>query len=167
MNRGRTIRSRHLNVSVEKPPKIIEAPAREVPFEVLPPQLATPPFSAASRPIHALSALILVAVDSLWAIFDLAPPVWVVAIPACFVAVFVPAYLIQRHLKQDPPGRAAAFATLLAVLAAIPTPITGTPVGLGLLAWTGLGKLFSKPPKEAGRAVLPLPTKDAWNHEPK
>jgi hypothetical protein len=103
--------------------------------------------TGASRPIHALSALVLVAVDSLWAIFDWVPLVWPVAIPACFAAVFVPSYLIQKHLKQDSPGKALAFATLLGVLAAIPTPVTGTPVGLGLLAWSGLGKLFTRPPK--------------------
>jgi hypothetical protein len=97
-------------------------------------------------PIHGLSALILVAVDSLWAIFDWVPPVWIVAIPACFAAVFIPTYLIQRHLKNDSKTRALTFATILAVLAAIPTPITGTPVGLGLLAWTGLGKLLGKAP---------------------
>jgi hypothetical protein len=95
-----------------------------------------------------LSALILVAVDSLWAVFDWVPPVWIVAIPACFAAVFVPTFLIQRHLKHDSNGRAATFATILAVLAAIPTPITGTPVGLGLLAWTGLGKIFGRPPSK-------------------
>lgn len=71
-------------------------------------------------------------------------PVALVAIPACFAAVFVPTYLIQRHLKNDSQGRALTFATVLGVLAAIPTPITGTPVGLGLLAWTGLGKLFGR-----------------------
>jgi len=135
-------------MSVEKPPVICEAPAKLVSFEVLPPQLETRALPDGSRPIHALSALILVAVDSLWAVFDWLPPVWIFAIPACFLAVFLPSYLIQRHLKQDSPGRALAFASVLAVLAAIPTPITGTPVGLGLLAWTGLGKLFSKPPKE-------------------
>ena len=99
-------------------------------------------------PIHSLSALILVAVDSLWAIFDWLPPIWIAAIPACFAAVFVPTYLIQRNLKNDSRGRALTFATMLAVLAAIPTPVTGTPVGLGLLAWTGLGKLLGRsPPK--------------------
>ena len=136
---------------VDKPPKISEVVARPVPVEVLPP-LAQPPVQpvapAERSPIHSLSALILVAVDSLWAIFDWVPPVWIVAIPACFAAVFVPTYLIQRHLRNDSKGRALTFATILAVLAAIPTPITGTPVGLGLLAWTGLGKLLSKsPPK--------------------
>jgi hypothetical protein len=132
---------------VDKPPKISDVPGKEVTLEVLPPLLGQPPPSAAAtdgRPIHALSALILVAVDSLWAIFDWVPPVWVVAIPACFAAVFIPTYLVQRHLKNDSQGRAVTFATILGVLAAIPMPITGTAVGFGLLAWTGLGKLLGR-----------------------
>jgi hypothetical protein len=135
---------------VEQPPKISDVPVKVVSVEVLPPvvpQAAPVAASSDGQPIHALSALILVAVDSLWAAFDLLPPVWIVAIPACFAAVFIPTYLIQRHLKNDSKARALTFATILAVLAAIPTPITGTPVGLGLLAWTGLGKIFGRPPK--------------------
>jgi hypothetical protein len=91
-----------------------------------------------------LSALILVAVDSLWAVFDWAPPIWPIAIPFCFVAVFVPTLLIQKQLKGDSTGRALTFASVLAVLAAIPTFVTGTPVGLALLAWTGLGRLIGR-----------------------
>ena len=136
---------------MEKPPKISEVPVKVVPVEVLPPLAALPAPAetpADGPPIHALSALILVAVDTLWATFDWMPADWIVAIPSCFAAVFVPTFLIQQHLKQDSKGRALSFATILAVLAAIPTFITGTPVGLGLLAWTGLGKLFGKaPPK--------------------
>ena len=136
---------------MDKPPKITEVPARLVPVEVLPP-LAPPPAQpvapANGPPIHGLSALILVAVDSLWIPGDFLMPVSIAAIPACFAAVFVPTYLIQRHLKNDSKARALTFATILAVLAAIPTPITGTPVGLGLLAWTGIGKLLGRsPPK--------------------
>jgi len=117
-----------------------------VPVEVLPPapaEAANPPSDRA--PIHALSALLLVAVDSLWAVFDWAPPIWIVAIPFCFAAVFVPTYLIQRNLKHDSRARALTFAMIWGVLAASPLPITGTPVGLGLLAWTGLGKLIGRP----------------------
>ena len=136
---------------MEQPPKISDVPVKVVSVEVLPPvaaQAAPVAASAGGQPIHALSALILVAVDSLWAIFDWVPPVWIVAIPGCFAAVFIPTFLIQKHLKQDSNGRALTFATILAVLAAIPTPITGTPVGLGLLAWTGLGKILGRlPPK--------------------
>src|SRR5438309_4085093 len=127
---------------METPPKISQMPATLVPLEVLPPQpaqLVAPSPPADGRPIHALSALILIAVDSLWAVFDWLPPIWLVAIPGCFLAVFVPSYLIQKHLKKDSTGRALAFATALGVLAAIPTPITGTSVGLGVLAWSGLG----------------------------
>jgi hypothetical protein len=134
---------------VEQPPKISDVPVKVAPLEVLPPVAAQAPpgtTSAGGQPIHALSALILVAVDSLWAVFDWVPPIWIVAIPACFAAVFVPTFLIQKHLKHDSNGRAITFATILAVLAAIPTPITGTPIGLGLLAWTGLGKIFGRPP---------------------
>jgi hypothetical protein len=134
---------------MREPPRITQVPAREVPVEVLPPEppRAVPDQAPAEGPpIHALSALILVAVDSLWAVFDWAPPIWPVAIPFCFLAVFIPTFLVQRVLKKDSNGRALTFATILAVLAGIPTPITGTPIGLGLLAWTGLGRLFGRPP---------------------
>lgn len=134
---------------MEKPPKINEVSARPVPVEVLPPVSALPAPSAASvegPPIHVLSALLLVAVDSLWALFDWLPPVWLIAIPGCFAAVFFPTFLIQKHLKKDSNGRALTFAAILGVLAAIPTFVTGTPVGLALLAWTGLGKLLGKTP---------------------
>src|SRR5882724_7419469 len=100
--------------------------AKAVPIEVLPP--AQPPADHRlpdGAPIHALSALLLVAVDSLWAVFDWAPPIWIVAIPFCFIAVFAPTYLIQRNLKHDSKARALTFAMILGVLAAIPLPIAG------------------------------------------
>jgi integral membrane sensor domain MASE1 len=130
---------------VDTPPKINEEAAKVVEVEVMPPPPRQSAPAGEGPPIHGLSALVLVAVDSLWAVFDWAPPIWIVAIPFCFLAVFIPCFLVQKHLKQDSTGRALAFATLLAVLAAIPTPVTGTPVGLGLLAWTGIGKLLGKP----------------------
>ena len=135
--------------TMREPPKISDVPARVAQVEVLPPEpprIAPPVASAEGPPIHALSALILVAVDSLWMGVDWLPPLVIVTIPACCVAVFVPTFLIQKHLKGDSNGRAFTFATILAVLAAIPTPITGTPIGLCLLAWTGLGKFFGKAP---------------------
>ncbi len=95
-------------------------------------------------PIHALSALILVAVDSLWTVGEFVVVAWVVTIPLSFLAVAAPVFLIQKFLKKDSNGRALTFATLLGALAAIPTPVTGTPVGLTLLAWSGLGKLLGK-----------------------
>lgn len=131
---------------MDTPPKISDVPAKVAPVEVLPPLVGSPSGHRLSEgpPIHALSALVLAAVDSLWAVFEWAPPLWIVAIPLCFVAVSVPTFLIQKHLKQDGNGRAVTFATLLGVLAAIPMPVTGTAVGVSLLAWTGLGKLIGR-----------------------
>jgi len=132
---------------VNTPPKISDLSANVAPVEVLPPLTAPrkPAGHLADRPpIHALSALVLAAVDSLWAVFEWAPPLWIIAIPLCFLAVFIPTFLIQKYLKHDGNGRAVTFATLLGVLAAIPMPITGTAVGVSLLAWTGLGKLIGR-----------------------
>ena len=129
---------------MDAPPKIADGPAKVIPLEFVGPTPPTDNASPDGMPIHALSALILVAVDGLWTIFDFAPPLWIIAIPLCFMATFVPAFLIQKVLKRDSIGRAFAIATVLGVLAAVPTPITGTSVGLGILAWSGLGKLLGK-----------------------
>ena len=118
-----------------------------IPIEVLPPEPSQATASASSSdssPIHALSALVLVAVDNLWNLAEWAVVDWIITIPLSFLTVFVPVFFLQKILKKDSNVRAFAFALLLGVLAAVPTSITGTPIGLGLLAWTGLGKLLSK-----------------------
>lgn len=134
-----------VNTVMDIPPKIDEGSAREVEVEVMPPESGGPFGRADSdpTPVHALSALTLVAVDSLWLAFDVAPALWPFTVPLCFTAVFFPVFLLQKFLKRDTNGRALAFATLLATLAAIPTPISGTPVGIALLAWSGIGKFFT------------------------
>lgn len=101
---------------------------------------------AGKPPIHPLSAIALVIIDNLWMLEEWVVIDWFITIPLCFVSVFFPVFFIQKFLNKDSIGRALAFASLLAVIAAVPTSITGTPVGLGLLAWTGLGKLFPKAP---------------------
>lgn len=88
--------------------------------------------------IHPLSALVLVAVDALWTLADWAAAAWIVTIPLSFLAVAVPAFFIQRGIKQDPAWASAAVAMALGVLAAVPTPITGTVVGTSALALAGI-----------------------------
>jgi hypothetical protein len=95
-----------------------------------------------SRPlIHPLSAALLIAVDGLWSLADWNVLAWILTIPLSFLAVGVPTYLIQRHLGGDPGGRSLALGAFLGVLAAIPTPITGTVVGGIVLALAGLRSL--------------------------
>jgi len=94
--------------------------------------------------IHPLSAALLIAVDSLWTIADWAVLAWLVTIPLSFLAVFLPSLLIQKHFRKESLGKSAAVAAFLGVLAAIPTPITGTMVGTLALALAGFRSLRSK-----------------------
>lgn len=95
-----------------------------------------------SRPlVHPLSALLLVVVDGLWTLADFAAVLWLLTIPLCFLAVAVPVTLIQKFLNGDGVGRACALATVLGVLAAVPTPIMGTATGAVVLALAGLRRL--------------------------
>jgi hypothetical protein len=94
--------------------------------------------------IHPLSAVLLIAVDTLWTLTDWAAFAWVVTIPLSFAAVAVPGYLIQRHLNGGGPGPSAAIAAALGVLAAIPTPVTGTLAGTVILALAGIRSLWNR-----------------------
>ena len=94
--------------------------------------------------IHPLSAALLIAVDSLWTFADWAVLAWMVTIPLSFLAVFLPSFLIQKHFRKDPAGKSAAVAAFLGVLAAIPTPITGTMVGTMALALAGFRSLRTR-----------------------
>jgi hypothetical protein len=91
--------------------------------------------------IHPVSAILLVAVDSLWTLADWAAVAWMVTIPLSFLAVAVPTFFVQKFLKKDQTGKSMAVASLLGVLAAIPTPITGTIVGAIALGLAGLRSL--------------------------
>ena len=100
-----------------------------------------PPPAADKSLIHPISAVLLVAIDSLWTFADWAAVAWIVTIPLSFFAVAIPTYLIQKHIKKDPGGKSLAVASLLGVLAAVPTPITGTVVGAIALGLAGLRSL--------------------------
>lgn len=135
--------------AVNEPPRIQDVPAKTVTVEVLPPEPSPPGGAstapAAGPPIHPAAALLLLLVDNLWNLADWAVVDWIVTIPLSFVTVFVPTYFIQRRLKKDGFGRAFGFAVLLGVIAAVPFSVTGSTVGVALLAWLGISKLLGKP----------------------
>lgn len=90
-------------------------------------------------PFHAVSALMLIGVDNLWNLEEFAaPPLMVVTIPLSFLSVLLATAWIQRRLHGDRPRMAWLKALFLAVVAAVPFSVTGTPVGLALLAWAGI-----------------------------
>ncbi|MFM7101780.1 MAG: hypothetical protein ACKO3N_11495, partial [Verrucomicrobiota bacterium] len=97
-----------------------------------------PPPAMPSAPFHPLAATLLVVIDNLWNLADWAVLSWAFTIPLSFLTVAIPALVIQRRCRGDGWGRALAKAVFLGLLAAIPTSLTGTPVGLALLAWAGI-----------------------------
>ena len=88
--------------------------------------------------IEPLAALALIVMDNLWFFPEFIVVDWVFTIPLCFLTVFTITYLVQRRRAGDRRRVALAKALVLGVVAAVPTSLTGTPVGLALLAWAGI-----------------------------
>lgn len=99
---------------------------------------------AGGPPVHGLAALLLLVVDNLWTLPEFAVVNWAVTIPLSFLSVLVPTFFIQKWVKKDSTGRALGLALLLGVIAAVPTSVTGTPVGLAILAWLGISRLLGR-----------------------
>lgn len=119
----------------QKPPNLPSpspGPVRPRPI----PGTSGPVDRSASKPLfHPASAIVLVSVDALWTLADWAAPLWLILIPLCFLACSLPVFCIQKFIHRDPFLRASAVAVLCGVLAAVPFPVTGTVVGLAILAW--------------------------------
>jgi hypothetical protein len=130
---------------LETPPKVIDVEVVREPGEGRGPAESTPVTSFSRPPIHPLSALLLLVVDNLWNIPEFLVIDWPITIPLSFFCVFAPTFFIQKLLRKDSAGRAFAYALLLGAIAAVPTSVTGTPVGLAILAWTGISHLIGKP----------------------
>jgi integral membrane sensor domain MASE1 len=129
----------------EPPPKIVEVPAQVTLAEPVRPVRIATLAADSGPPIHPLAALLLIIVDNLWNLTEWVVIDWIITIPLSFITVFVPVFLIQKLLKRNRVGQALGYALLLGVIAAVPTSLTGTPVGLALLVWAGVGRLIGKP----------------------
>jgi hypothetical protein len=97
-----------------------------------------------------VSALLLIGIDNLWNLADWAVISWAITVPLSFFTVCVPVFVLQKLVRRDSLGKALVLAVLLGGVAALPTSMFGTPVGLALLAWTGIDRLI-------GRSAKPNP----------
>ena len=114
-------------------------------MDVVPAGQTVPPQARKRGPlIHPWSAILLIVIDNLWLLADWAALLWIVTIPLSFLAVFIPSYFIQKFVNGDATGRSLAVALFLAVMAAVPTPVTGTTVGTIALGFAGLRLFRSK-----------------------
>ncbi len=102
-------------------------------------------------PVHFLSAMVVLALDWVWTIFEGMISITIlgmVALPILSGTVgmiaFISVYLIQYFIARDTGGQAFAKGMGMAVLAAVPFPVLGTAIGVPLLAWAGLHQLESR-----------------------
>lgn len=95
---------------------------------------------AAAPPIHPLAAGLLVLVDNVWNVADWAVVTWWMTVPLGFLSVFLPTLWLQRRFRKERWGMAFSKALVLGLVAAVPTSLTGTPVGMALLAWAGVDR---------------------------
>lgn len=115
---------------MNQPPQIPEPLGSEV--------VSTEPLKPVGRTaFHPAASALLLVVDNLWNVTEFAVVDWILTIPLSFLSVFLPVFWIQRRYHSDPKPKALAKALFLGAVAAVPFSVTGTPVGLALLAWAG------------------------------
>lgn len=104
-----------------------------------------PPQEYKPYPVHPMSAVSLMILDSIWTIPEaIATPTVVGLIVLCFLlggVTWAGVTLIEKNINHKPLGEAAATAFMVALAAAVPYPVTGTGAGALLLGWAGLRKL--------------------------
>ena len=97
--------------------------------------------SSVQEAFHPASAAALVLVDNFWMIPEFAVATLWLTIPLSFLSVFAVTFLIQTMVARDRWFRAFLKALFFGVVAAVPFSVTGTPLGLALLALAGVRRL--------------------------
>jgi hypothetical protein len=98
-------------------------------------------------PIHPLAALVTVVLDNVFGVLELVDPL-VILFTSVILTIFgtLSTMLIQRYLAKDGWGRAAAKGLAMGIIAGVPFSVTGTALGVPLLAWAGLHEWIKAPP---------------------
>jgi hypothetical protein len=98
-------------------------------------------------PIHPLAALVTVVLDNVFGAFEILDP-FMIVLTSVSVGVLgtVSTMLVQRYLAKDEWGPSIAKGLVMGIIAGVPFPVTGTVVGVPLLAWSGLHKWVKLPP---------------------
>jgi 4-amino-4-deoxy-L-arabinose transferase-like glycosyltransferase len=110
-----------------------------------------------SAPIHPLAALATLALDGVFAVFEVLDPLLLV-----FTSVgvgllgFTATAMVQRHLAKDSWGTAIAKGLVMGIIAGVPYPIASTVVGVPLLVWAGVHQ-WIRLPESGDRPLLEEP----------
>jgi hypothetical protein len=98
-------------------------------------------------PIHPLAALVTVVLDNVFGAFEILDP-FMIVLTSFTVGTLgtVATMLVQHYLAKDEWGPSIAKGLVMGIIAGVPFPVTGTVVGVPLLAWSGLHKWVKLPP---------------------
>ena len=119
--------------------------------EQIQPRRSIPP-----APIHPLAALAIIVLDNVFLVVDLVSgPAIVFTSIGLGVLGAVATALVQRHLAKDEWGPAVAKGLVMGIIAGVPFNVTGTAIGVPLLAWAGIHQWVRLPAPRNEAEQLP------------
>jgi hypothetical protein len=126
-------------------------PSQPTPIE---PRRPIPP-----APIHPLAALATIVLDNVFGVFEIVDPFALILTSAVVGTLgTVTTMMIQRYLAKDSWGASVAKGLVMGIFAGVPFQVTGTAVGIPLLAWAGLHELIKLPGLMKSQPPEQLPT---------
>ena len=118
-------------------------------------------------PIHPMAALATIVLDNIFGILEIADPLLLVMTSVGVGVVgSLTTLFVQRYLAKDGWGASFAKGLVMGVLAGVPFQVTGTAVGIPLLAWAGLHE-WVKLPGDKQKPELPSQSDDVVDAEVK
>jgi len=123
------------------------------PVQAMPPGSRRP---IPPAPIHPLAALATIVLDNVFGIFELVDPLALI-LTSVTVGLLgaVTTMLVQHYLAKDEWGSSVAKGLVMGIFAGVPFQVTGTAIGIPLLAWAGLHELIKSPLSKGQGPQLP------------
>lgn len=120
------------------------------------PLLTDPRRPIPPAPIHPLAALATIVLDNVFGVIELVDPLAII-FTSLGVGMLgtVTTMLVQRYLAKDSWGASVAKGLVMGIVAGVPFQVTGTAVGIPLLAWAGLHEWVRLPAPQSPSHNLP------------
>ena len=123
------------------------------PIKAMPPE---PRHPVPPAPIHPLAALTIIVLDNVFGWIDLVPGAMLGTSLLVGGLGFLSTLFVQHYLAKDEWGESLAKGLVMGIIAGVPFQVTGTAVGIPLLAWAGLHEWVRSPaPKEPPQNLPP------------
>jgi hypothetical protein len=109
-------------------------------------------------PIHPLAALATIVLDNVFGVVELVDPLAIIFTSLGLGALgAVTTALVQRYLAKDTWGASVAKGMVMGIIAGAPFQVTGTFIGIPLLAWAGLHEWVKLPNSKNNPEPIPEP----------